>query len=73
MTAKLIRVRDQVQIWAESYDNEPGSLLELQRELSTGNRPPDWAASLSGAAQPPWRTGRRGIAEAYDLYLRGRY
>lgn len=32
--AKLIRARDQEQIWAESYDSEPGSMLELQRELS---------------------------------------
>ena len=36
VTSKLIRVRDQVQIWAESFDSESGNMLELQRELSAG-------------------------------------
>jgi TolB-like protein len=36
VTSKLVRVSDQVQIWAESFDSEPGSMLELQRELSSG-------------------------------------
>ena len=35
ITSKLIRVRDQVQVWSESYDREPTSMLGLQRELST--------------------------------------
>ena len=43
VTVKLIRARDQVQIWAESYESEPGSMLELQRELS--------AAKLAARAQ----------------------
>ena len=72
VTSKLLRVRDQVQMWAESYDNESGSLLELQREMSTaiarqiGQRlSPDRLAALAH------RHSRN--AEAYDLYLRGRH
>ena len=72
VTAKLIRVRDQVQIWAESYDSEPGSMLELQRELSAAiarqvrlRLSPDRLTALA-------RRHTRN-AEAYDLYLRGRH
>jgi DNA-binding winged helix-turn-helix (wHTH) protein/TolB-like protein len=72
VTSKLIRVRDQVQIWAESYESEPGSLLELQRELSAAiarqvrlRLSPDRLTTL--ARRQPRN------AEAYDLYLRGRH
>jgi TolB-like protein/DNA-binding winged helix-turn-helix (wHTH) protein len=72
VTSKLIRVRDQVQIWAASFDSEPGSMLELQRELSAGiakqvrlRLSPDRLTALA----------RRHAesAEAYDYYLRGRH
>jgi TolB-like protein/DNA-binding winged helix-turn-helix (wHTH) protein/Flp pilus assembly protein TadD len=72
VTAKLIRVRDQVQIWAESYDGEPESLLELQRELSMAiarqvrlRLSPDLVNALTRRHSQN--------AEAYDLYLRGRH
>jgi TolB-like protein len=35
ITAKLIRVRDQAQVWSASYDREPTGMLEVQQELST--------------------------------------
>ena len=70
VTAKLIRVRDQVQVWSQSYDRQPASMLGLQRELSmaiaeqiqlrlTTDR-------LDAVAQRQTRN-----AEAFDLYLRG--
>jgi TolB-like protein/DNA-binding winged helix-turn-helix (wHTH) protein len=72
VTSKLIRVRDQAQIWAESYESEPGSMLELQRELSAAiarqvglRLSPDRLTALAS------RHTRN--AEAYDLYLRGRH
>ena len=68
---KLIRARDQVQVWSESYDREPTSLLGLQRELSAAiaqqirlQLSPDRVDSLT-------RRQTRN-ADAYDLYLRGR-
>jgi TolB-like protein/DNA-binding winged helix-turn-helix (wHTH) protein/Flp pilus assembly protein TadD len=71
VTSKLIRVKDQVPIWVESYDREPASMLGLQRELSTAiarqvqlRLSPDRLDALS-------RRQTRN-AEAYDLYLRGR-
>ena len=72
VTAKLIRARDQVQIWAESYESEPGSMLELQRELSAA------IARQVGLRLSPQRLTALAPrhtqnAEAYDLYLRGRH
>jgi TolB-like protein/DNA-binding winged helix-turn-helix (wHTH) protein/Flp pilus assembly protein TadD len=70
ITSKLIRVRDQVQLWSESYDRESGSMLGLQQELSR---------AIAGQVRlrlTPERLdalARRQTsnAEAYDLYLRG--
>jgi DNA-binding winged helix-turn-helix (wHTH) protein/tetratricopeptide (TPR) repeat protein len=70
--SKLIRARDQVQIWSASYDSEPGSILQFQCKLSTAiaeqirlRLSPDRLTTLA-------RRQTRN-AEAYDLYLRGRY
>ena len=70
--SKLIRVHDQVQIWSTSYDSEPASMLEFQRELSMT------IASEVRLRLSPERLeslARRQTlqVEAYDLYLRGRY
>jgi DNA-binding winged helix-turn-helix (wHTH) protein/Flp pilus assembly protein TadD len=72
ITCKLIRVRDQVQVWSESYDSEPRSLLTFQRELSGAiaqqirvRLSPD---RLNGLARRQTRS-----VEAHDLYLRGRH
>jgi TolB-like protein/DNA-binding winged helix-turn-helix (wHTH) protein/Flp pilus assembly protein TadD len=70
ITTKLIRVRDQVQVWSESYSREPTSMLGLQQELSSAiaeqirlRLSPD---RLNALARRQTRN-----AEAYDLYLRG--
>lgn len=72
ITSNLIRVPGQVQIWSMSYDSEPTSMLEFQREISAAigqqvrlQLSPDRLSALS-------RRQTRN-AEAYDLYLRGRY
>ena len=70
ITTKLIRVRDQVQVWSESYDREPTSVLGLQRELSA-----DIADQIRLRLSPERldALARRQTrnADAYDLYLRG--
>jgi TolB-like protein/DNA-binding winged helix-turn-helix (wHTH) protein/Flp pilus assembly protein TadD len=70
VTSKLIRARDQVQVWAASYDREPTSMLTMQRELSAAiaeqvrlRLSPDRIDALARR--------HTGNAEAYDLYLRG--
>jgi len=72
VTSRLIRVTDQVQLWSTFFDSEPGSILEFQRQISAavGERvrlqlSPE---RLSAIARRQTRD-----AEAYDLYLRGRY
>ena len=67
----LIRARDQTQVWSESYESEPGSMLELQRELSAAiarqvrlRLSPDRLKALAA------RHSRN--ADADHLYLRGR-
>jgi TolB-like protein/DNA-binding winged helix-turn-helix (wHTH) protein/Tfp pilus assembly protein PilF len=70
ITAKLIRVRDQVQVWSQLYNREPTSMLGFQQELSAAiaeqirfRLSPERADALA-------RREPRNAA-AYDLYLRG--
>lgn len=72
ITPKLIRVRDQAQIWAEAYDAEPVSMLEFQRDLGAQiaeqirlQLSPDRIAAVARR--------HTSDADAYDLYLRGLY
>jgi TolB-like protein/DNA-binding winged helix-turn-helix (wHTH) protein len=71
VTSRLTRVRDQVQVWSQSFDRAPTSLLGLERELSIAiaeqirlKLTPDQLGAMT-------RREARS-AEAYDLYLRGR-
>jgi DNA-binding winged helix-turn-helix (wHTH) protein/Flp pilus assembly protein TadD len=72
ITCKLIRVREQTQVWSSSYESESSSMLAFQQELSASVAeqirlrlsPQRMAALLRRQTQN---------AEAYDLYLRGRH
>jgi DNA-binding winged helix-turn-helix (wHTH) protein/tetratricopeptide (TPR) repeat protein len=72
VTAKLLRVDDQVAAWSSSFDVEPASVLVFQRELSVviadQIRIRLTAERLDALARRQTRD-----ADAYDLYLRGRY
>ena len=72
ITSKLIRTRDQVQVWSASYDSEPSSMLAFQRELSAV-----LAEQIRLRLSPERLTAleRRQTQnpQAYDLYLRGRH
>jgi DNA-binding winged helix-turn-helix (wHTH) protein/tetratricopeptide (TPR) repeat protein len=72
VTSRLIRVSDQLQLWSSSYDSEPGSMLTLQRELSTAIAQ---QVRLTLSPERLRAIGRRQTqnAEAYDLYLHGRH
>ena len=72
ITSRLVRARDQTQVWSASFDREPTSIVALQRELSTA------IASQIHLRLSPERLGAlapeaHADAEAYDLYLRGRF
>jgi TolB-like protein/Flp pilus assembly protein TadD len=70
ITSRLIRVRDQVQVWSASYDRHVTSMLALQRELSTAiaQQIRLWLSPERVDALVRRQTRN---ADAYDLYLRG--
>ena len=72
ITSRLIRVSDQLPIWTASWDSEPVSLLNFQRELSIAI-----AEQVRLRLSPTHLTAlaerHSRNAEAYDLYLRGRF
>lgn len=71
ITTKLIRARDQVQVWSESYDREPTSMLGLQRDLSAAISE-QIRVRLSPDRLDALERRQTRNADAYDLYLRGR-
>jgi len=72
ITSKLIRALDQVQIWSSSYDSEPVSMLAFQRELGSAIAE-QIRLQLSPERMTALARRQTKNAEAYDLYLRGRY
>jgi len=70
ISAQLIRVKDQVHLWAHNYDRETGGLLALQNELGRAI-----AQQVQVKLAPPY--GGRSTnkyapnPEAYELYLKG--
>jgi TolB-like protein/DNA-binding winged helix-turn-helix (wHTH) protein/Flp pilus assembly protein TadD len=74
VTAQLIRVGDQSQLWTRQYDRRPADVLTLQGEI---------AEAIAGEIQTSLGRPRDGDPgdpvpsahgfEAYDLFLRGEY
>jgi len=72
ISAQLIRVKDQVHLWAHNYDRETGALLALQNELGR---------AIAQQVQVKLATPHAGRStnkyapnpEAYELYLKGRF
>jgi TolB-like protein/DNA-binding winged helix-turn-helix (wHTH) protein/Tfp pilus assembly protein PilF len=72
ITSRLVRVQDQTQVWSAFYDRQPTSVLGLQREISTAIAEQiDLRLSPERLAALTRRHTRN--ADAYDLYLRGRF
>jgi TolB-like protein/DNA-binding winged helix-turn-helix (wHTH) protein/Flp pilus assembly protein TadD len=71
ITARLIRVRDQVQIWSESFDRSISSVLNLQQEISSAIAE-QVRTRLSPERQRALASRHTQNADAYDLFLRGR-
>ncbi len=72
ITARLIRVSDQVQIWSDSFDSNAGSILGLQQEISSAIAE-QVRTRLSPERQRALARGHTQNADAYDLFLRGRH
>ena len=72
ITARLIRVRDQVQIWSDSFDRSTSSILGLQQEISSAIAE-QVRSRLSPDRQRNLARRHTQNAEAYDFFLRGRH
>lgn len=72
ITAVLIRVSDQTQMWVETYDPEMHDILTLQEDVARRV-----AAALSveflPANEQKLRLSTTANAEAYEAYLKGRF
>jgi eukaryotic-like serine/threonine-protein kinase len=72
VSAELIDVRDNKQLWGDHYQRKVSDLLSVQNEIakaiSSNLRP-----TLSGADQSKLKKRYTDNPEAYQLYLKGRY
>jgi TolB-like protein len=72
ISAELMDVRDNKQLWGEQYERKVSDLLAVQREIAkeiSGNL----RLKLSGAEQSRVTKRYTENPEAYQLYLKGRY
>ncbi len=72
ITAELIQVRDQTQLWADSYERELSGILAVQSEVAQ-NVAKALALKLLPAEQARLASTRTVNPEAYDAYLKGSY
>jgi len=70
ITAQLIKVRDQTQLWAESFDREISSILSVQSEVAEKVAGALAVKLLSAELARLART-RTINPEAYEAYLKG--
>ena len=74
VTAKLVRVSDQTQMWAHQYDRKPADLLDLQDEIAE-----EIANEIQVSLGRPRAVTQGDSARsahafaAYDSYLKGAY
>ena len=72
ISAELIDIRDNKQLWGEQYERHLADMLAVQREIAreiTNNLRP----TLSGVEQARMDKQFTANSEAYQLYLKGRY
>jgi serine/threonine-protein kinase len=72
ISAELIDIRDNKQLWGEQYERRLTDMLSVQREIAreiTNNLRP----TLSGVDMSRMNKQMTASSEAYDLYLKGRF
>ena len=72
ISAELVDVRDNKQLWGEQYQRKVSELLTLQREIAK-EISSNLRLKLSGTEQNRLTKHYTESAEAYQLYLKGRY
>ena len=72
ISAELVDIRDNKQLWGEKYERQLADMLSVQREIAreiTNNLRP----TLSGVDQSRMEKQYTANSEAYQLYLKGRF
>ena len=72
ISAELIDIRDNKQLWGDKYERQLADMLSVQREIAreiTNNLRP----TLSGVEQSRMEKQYTANAEAFQLYLKGRF
>jgi len=72
VTAQLIRVRDQIHLWAENFDRPSQSILDIHGEVGAAIAA-HVQLELTPEGERHLRSQRPVSREAYDHYLHGRY
>jgi TolB-like protein/DNA-binding SARP family transcriptional activator/Tfp pilus assembly protein PilF len=74
ITARLTSTIDGYQVWSETFDRQASDVIAIQEEIAAAiARRVGSGAGRAGEADTGRQRGEVGDAEAYDLYLRGRY
>jgi TolB-like protein/Tfp pilus assembly protein PilF len=76
ITAQLIQLKDQTQVWAETYERDLSDVLSVQADIAQAiARQINLALNLSESARLSGlqKEQRRVQPAAYDAYLKGRY
>ena len=72
ISAELVDIRDNKQLWGDKYERQLADMLSVQREIAreiTNNLRP----TLSGVEQSRMEKQYTANSEAYQLYLKGRF
>jgi tetratricopeptide (TPR) repeat protein len=72
ITAQLIRVQDQIHLWAENYDRRLPGILDIHGEIGAAIADEVKLKLIAEERRQLTRNVARN-AEAHDQYLRGRY
>jgi serine/threonine protein kinase/tetratricopeptide (TPR) repeat protein len=72
VSADLTRVQDNTEIWGEHYERKAADVIALQQQIA-GDIAEKLRSKLSGAEKQQVAKQGTQNAEAYQLYVRGRY
>jgi eukaryotic-like serine/threonine-protein kinase len=72
VTADLTNVKDNTEIWGETYDRKAADIISLQQQIA-GDIAGKLRSQLSGAEKQQVTKQGTQNAEAYQLYVKGRY
>ncbi len=72
VTVQLIRVQDQIHLWAENFDRPPQSILDIHCEVGAAIAA-QVRLKLTQVETTHLRHPRHENREAHDYYLRGRF